>query len=396
MPKERRKNRWEHPHLKYAFCIERYGNVYTVIHGASPVAIKGLKWTPANKEIALEVLTNRYNEYGENNSSEITNTKTIAEKNLHDTVVEFSKLHFPKWSLPTRHSYNVAFHSYLPDNYLLSDIDTIRNMINTQIKKLGHHPNTQLKYLSKLNTFFKYCIDQEYITRNPVINPMKPEPVPPVIKVFSREEVEQIIHYMANYSAMKFKDSRSEYRASIKYETNLKQLALMVEFVSYSGLRISEALKLWWDVPEAPLILNDVHKRKSVITEKSIIIDGKRSTHKTPRIREFPLSLVPELFPIIEKLKEFKEANKGKVFRWNYSSKIEIMLRDVVAELKLEGDRSFHILRKTALNYWEKSLGIPANISKYMAGHSAATREKFYSTEPSADELINMFDKFRD
>lgn len=396
MPRERRKNRWEHPHLKYAFCIERYGNVYTVIHGGAPVSIKGLKWTQENKSIALEILTNRYNEYI-NPTSELAtaSNQSPKEKSLHDCIIEYSKLYYPKLSVPTRHSYTVAFHSYLPDNYLITDIDSIRGMINSRLAELKHHPNTQLKYLSKLNQLFQYCIDQEYITRNPVIRPMKPEPVETLVKVFTRFEVNMIVEYLNNYHLQEFENGSKKHNAEIKHKTNTKQLALLIEFLSYSGLRISEALKLWWDVPNAPLIKNDIYKRKSIISGNKIIIDGKRAVHTKPKIREFPIDIVPALMPIINQLEEFKDVNNGKVFRWGYASKIEQTLKETIAALNLESDRNFHTLRKTALNYWEKNLGIPAEISKYLAGHSLSTREKFYSLEPTADELVNMFDKYK-
>lgn len=390
MPKERRKNRWEHPHLKYAFCIERYGNVYTVIHGNPPAVIKGLKWVPKNKELALSILTDRYNKYIEHTPNELSKAIQSVEKQLSEIIIEFSKLHFPKLSEGTRKTYITAFNSYLPDDYPITNVDAIRAMIQNQTVFLKHNPNTQLKYLSKLNRLFQYCIDQEYITRNPVINPMKPAPVPTPIKVFTRDEVNLIVDYVSNLVNKDTKKTIDE-----KRKINLEQIALLVEFISYSGLRISEALNLWWDVPNAPIIMNDPQQRRSIITDTVLVIDGKRSIHTKPRVREFPLKFIPELLPIIEKLKEYQEVNNGKVFKWSYTSKAELQLKEIVSALKLEEGRSFHTLRKTALNYWEKELGIPAHISKFLAGHSAATREKFYSTEPSGDELLNMFEKLK-
>lgn len=395
MPKERRKNRWEHPHLKYAFCIERYGNVYTVIHGNPPAVIKGLKWVPKNKELALSILTDRYNKYIEHTPNELSKAIQSVEKQLSEIIIEFSKLHFPKLSEGTRKTYITAFNSYLPEDYPITNVDAIRAMIQNQTVFLKHNPNTQLKYLSKLNRLFQYCIDQEYITRNPVINPMKPAPVPTPIKVFTRNEVNMIVEYLNNYHLQDFENGSKKHNAEIKHKTNTKQLALLVEFLSYSGLRISEAIKLWWDVPNAPLIKNDIYKRRSIISGNKIIIDGKRAIHTKPKIREFPIDIVPALMPIINQLEEFKDVNNGKVFRWGYVSKIEQTLKEAITALNLESDRNFHTLRKTALNYWEKELGIPAHISKFLAGHSAATREKFYSTEPSGDELLNMFEKLK-
>lgn len=389
-----KRKRWNHPHFKYAYCIERGGTVYTVIHSGPPLAIKGIKFTAANKDIAMEVLTNRYYEYQKTVFG--VDIKEIKEEmTLYSVIKEFSQYHFTKFSKGTIYSYITAFNSYLPNDYPITQISDIRNMIDEQLKTLKHHPNTQLKYLSKLNQLFQYCLDQEYITRNPIITPMKPEPVAPTVKYFARDEINSIVKYFNNYANKEFANGSLKNNAIIKVETNYKQMALLVEFLSYSGLRISEALNLWWNHEDAPVIKNDTLNRKSIITDSSIIVDGKRTIHTKPRVREFPLHLVPTLFSVIENLKSFQDVNENKVFKWKIASKVEGMLREAITDLGLEEGRSCHSLRKTALNYWEKELGIPSAISKYMAGHSEATREKFYSYEPSADDLLNMFNKYK-
>ena len=394
MPKPRSRKRWEHPTYRYGYCIERYGNVYTVIDNAPPVVIKGMKWKPENRNEAIRVLTDRIRIKQELDKENPAQKAIEAQpKTIFEAFEEFSAIEFSKLEKSTIQSYTAALANYLPNDTSLLEISNIRKTIIEQKDKLNHAPNTQLKYLKRLNKFFNFCVSQEYMPRNPIVAGMKPDSIENEIKTFEKEELSAIYDYFISQKTVKIPMGDDKFRYRIRKSNEEKEIfAFMLEFIATFGTRGSETIKLWWDDKNAPLIPygNGI---KSLILQDRIIIDGKRSRRAKHRIREFPLDMVPNSYQVLEKFTKFRQLYGGKVFPWNVLVKPEIWFRDALIELKFETGRNLHSLRKTAINWWEKDLGIPSYICEYLAGHKKATRDKFYSKIPTADELLNMCNK---
>ncbi len=391
MPRQRTRKRWEHPTYKFAYCIERNGIVYTIIDGAEKVAIKGLIWDNKNKAEALKILDERLTEAHKVEEVESKEESDLRPKTLYEAVEEFSSIRFTKFDKATIKSYMTAFKAYLVEDLNLADINRIRAMIRERQTINKHAPNTQLKYLSKLNKLFEYCIDQEYISRNPILKDMKPDEVAPEVKLFTQDELNTLFDYFFNLEkvVIPLKGKPGKRVRNRNLAEDKKQFAWMIKFISMVGTRAMETINIWWDVPKAPLISNST--RKSVIQlPERIIIDGKRSRRAKPRVREFPLQLIPQVYEVIQELEKYKDINKGKLFKWNSVACLELWMRDALQELELEPGRNLHALRKTAINWWEKELGIPLHVCNYMAGHNQQTRDKYYGSNPTALELVNM------
>lgn len=394
MPKQRTRKRWEHPSYKYAYCVERYENVYTVIDNEPPIVIKGMKWKPENRNEALRILDERLREKQTTNS--VKQTRAINDripKTIYQAIAEFSSVEFKKFDKATIKSYLSAFNRYLPNDLLLNDVVGIRQLINDKLVEHTHKPSTQLKYLAKLNRLFEFCISQEYMPRNPILKGMKPDEEVNEVKAYTLDEMELLYEYFLNQNRVFIPMGEGKIRTRKRSESEEKEeYAYMLKLIATIGTRATETIKLWWNVQNAPIIPFSLNK-KSIILPNKIIIDGKRSKKSKPRIREFPIELVPQTLEVLELLEKYKERNNGKLLRWNTLAKPEYWLREAVKELNLEFGRSLHSIRKTATNWWEKELGIPSYICAYMAGHNQQTRTKYYEKDPTAEQLINMFDK---
>lgn len=394
MPKQRTRKRWEHPTYRYAYCIERYENVYTVIDNAPPVVIKGMKWKPENRNDALRILDERLREKQSFESGKLTQEAVDRiPKTIYQAIAEFSSVEFKKLDKATIKSYLSAFNKYLSEDLLLQDVVGIRKLINDKLIELGHKSNTQLKYIAKLNRLFEFCLSQDYMPRNPILKGMKPDEQENEVKPYTLEEMELIYDFFLSQKKVLIPvgDGKSRTRKR-SFSEEKEEYAYMLKLIATIGTRATETIKLWWDVPNAPVIPFSINKRSIVLPSK-IIIDGKRSKKSKPRIREFPLELVPQSYEVLELLRKFMEGNKGKLLRWNTLAKPEYWLREAVKELNLEPGRSLHSIRKTATNWWEKELGIPSYICAYMAGHNQQTRTKYYEKDPTAEQLVNMHGK---
>lgn len=388
MPKQSRTKRWEHSSYKNAYCIERYGNVYTTICGENAKVIKGLKWETKNKATALRILGERYVEYMKCRSGESIAIKK--DMMISEAYIEYIKVMFPNLTPNVQKRVHIAMKQYLPVNLPLANIKEIRDLIIEQKAEYNHKSAYLKKQLSILKRFFDYCIEQDYLVKNPVNRYMFPAIESNEVLMFSREEVNLMVDFLQSNSKIAIPLYGKTYYRSRSERESSAQYAQVIEFISYIGTRAEETLKIFWDEEAAPLIKGDKDFRKSIISDNHIIIDGKRSNYRVPVIREFPLELVPESYNILEKCKKFKEENNGKLFKYNSYASIERTIRNIVMELKLPNNRNLHSLRKTAINHWENELGINPYICAYMAGHSEDIRRKHYRVKPGAEELVKM------
>ena len=59
----RTRRRWDHPTYRYAYCVERYGNVYYVLHGGNAKALGNIIFKEANRKLALNLLDKKIEDY---------------------------------------------------------------------------------------------------------------------------------------------------------------------------------------------------------------------------------------------------------------------------------------------------------------------------------------------
>lgn len=370
MPKVRQ-NKWELEQYPNAFVYERDGKCYTYINGVRKV-IKGLSYIPSNRERAMQILVERIGGFYGSSADDFT---------VYSAFEEFAKSYFQRIGKPTQTAYIIAMKKLLPDDMLLEDVRLIKANILNNMQNSNLSQNTQLMYLHRLNRFFKYCVVNEYITSNPIDRIIKPQMSSNEIEMYSREEVNLIIDYL-NDKPVRF----SPYKSSSNYEVNYKEIALIVEFISYSGTRINETLNIYKEYNSAPFINNS--KQKSVIYDTHIVIDGKRTAFNKPKIRELPFALIPKLRDVTIRCIDFSP-NNPRLFG-DIKFVLYNQLKLVNKALGINENLSIHSLRKTAIHHWEKELNIRPDISAFMAGHSVAMKFKHYANVPTANELLKM------
>lgn len=369
MPKPRSRKRWEHPSFRYAYCVERYGNVYTVVNGTPPMAIKGLKWSPENKCLAMEILHARIMETMQPRTEQRPAT-------IFSAIELYAELQFPAFNHLKRIRVLNVFKKYLSEDLPLSNILEIKKHIAKSTRMSGCAHNTLRKHYQILSNFFDYCIDNDLMHKNPVAGSPYRAEAPVALDLPTRQELTQLLRYLN--------------------EHNREELADLIRLISLSGLRISEAMRLYWDEAKAPYIANAEHMRvKSIISLQNdmMIIDGKRHAENIANIREFPLSIIPGLPEHIEIMLAKPAADDGRLIHWTALSKPRSWLNAAVTALDLPR-YTFHSVRTFATNWWEKELGIPGEICAYLGGHTIAVRDKFYKSAPTANELKNMLSQF--
>lgn len=228
-----------------------------------------------------------------------------------------------------------AFRHFLTADLSINNIDEIRDHINNNIAATTLSINNSRKILQALQRFFRFAVDEGYIERNPIINTMIPSAVKPDKKIFSPEEVEQIIEYFA--------DKKPE-------------LALLIKFISITGARISETINLRWED----------------INDTRILIHGKGN-----KDRIFPIKPFPELKQVLNDLRLFD--NDGKVFQWDAVTNLQIHLRNACTKLGFrEEKKSFHSIRKMRENQLIIEYGLDMNITAELMGHTRRVQEEHY------------------
>lgn len=386
MPKHTRKKRWEHPHLKSAYCIERYGNVYTTIFGRNARVIKGLKWDEANKETALRVLAERYyKELELLGNDEIVPSKSYMLSDGIKAFLEYKKSRVSAWSLV---GYKTAIKKLITSNYPC-DSKYIHSMVTQNYNKAyTRNPNTAIRYFSIVKHMFDYLATISYVEINPFNKQIHDKPVSQLGYMLSPAELEMIIEIISkqlpeSYSPLTNTESK-HYRTFI--------LLNLVLFLSKYGLRINEALNLHWeDSKDAPYIAYDNQKRRTIINNDVIIVDGKRSNFRIPKIREIPIDFISGGREVIDTLRENRI--NDKVFAGEKLQTISTRIMKVMIEANITEKARFHIFRRYAINYWEKEMNIPPYLCAYLAGHTLAVRQSSYNEMPNATSLLRMIEK---
>ena len=338
-----RKQRWDHPLYNIGFCINRKGIVYTEINGVRLTT--NLKWNPNNKQLALEILEKRVLEHLNPKVEE----EPVAKRSVFTLIKEFSKIHFPNVSVATQRKFKQSCSHFLKKDFLLDDFENLKNHIHDNIHKSKLHQNSKQKLLQALKQIFSYAIEEGYMVRNPIKKNAIPKPVKPEYVIFSVDDVNSLIDYFAQQNKIEF--------------------SLFIKFISITAVRVNEAIQIYW----------------SDIDEEKILIHGKGN-----RDRPFPINAFPEIFPVLEELKQFKDTNNGKLFKWNSYAKLEKWIRDAVSELGIENKGNFHAIRKMRENQLIQDEDLDLNIVAEILGHTKRVQEKHYLDVLGAKKLTEI------
>jgi integrase/recombinase XerD len=97
------------------------------------------------------------------------------------------------------------------------------------LEKLGHSQSTRARHLSSIKQFFKFCIEEGYLSTDPssqLSGPKSPKQLP---KTLTLEEVDALLHVVKTHGKTKFEKARNR---------------CLMELLYASGMRISELMSL--------------------------------------------------------------------------------------------------------------------------------------------------------
>lgn len=355
-PLKKNKERWISSKYNIGYLEPRNGIVQTRICGKRQTT--HLKWLEKNKKEAIRILEERIKLFL-HPELEVFNEERTKPTTLFDAIREFKNARFKDYSINVKVVYRRTFNYFFSTDMVLNYEKILQHIISKNSEsKLK--PSTRKKYLIQLRRFFEFCIERQFLEKNPVgiIGiPKVPKKVSKLI--YEREEVESIVGYFMN-------------------KPHLIEYGLLFKFLSQTGLRIGEALSLKWE---------DVNGF-------GFRIHGKGDVE-----RYFPI-VNPEdnsiLFPEVQELLEIlKGINKDKVFRWNSPAQPQFHLNEAMKKLGIqkrinEHSRSIHTFRATAEFWWENELMLPFDVICDLAGHSMAVREGHYRKERGMKEIAKV------
>lgn len=347
MPRLAKNNRWRHPIYKNAYCYRRsYGSdaVYMSVNGIRKAS--NIRWNENNRQIALEALDEFYHEI---------NTPQATPHNMK--LLEAVKL-FIKESQTTLDDFTIKHYLAIFSRIFLIDMPLsnvigIKEMVTQAFNNYyaDKAANTKNKAMQRLSRFFDYCVENDYIDKNPITKNLIPKREKVPVLTYTFKQIEIILNY---------------------FETKNERMYYYIKFALLTGVRVGEFLNLQW----------------SDFSDKAIHL--KMTKTKTPRV--FPIAHFEELTPVISKLRELNPdkpcalATKDAVRSILYRAFREI---EQIHNIDLNG-LSFHNFRKTAINIW-RDLGIEAEIRALMAGHSIKEEYESYLSDPNSDFYEKYF-----
>lgn len=338
------KNRWIISRFPGCYCYERHGRVHTNVYGDRKAIKPQIAWHKDNKELALEVLQNRINDYYLNKKSEVKNT-------LFNLLNIYAETHFQNYNSETIKKYKQAKTALLTNDLHLDKDTEIRAMVMENLNKTNWSINTKRKQLSLVSAIFNYATEIGLIDKNPILKSMIPKEQKLIIVAFTRTEINSIENY---------------------YKAKNYEMSLLIKFIGITGVRISEALNLTWD--------------RVYFENKKIIIDGKGNAE-----REIPL-FFDGLIDCLDELKKYTYEN-NKVFKWKLQDYPSMLLEKAKKELNINKKVAFHGIRKMRENELILEYKNDPTIVARILGHTPAQQAKHYLLVLGAEEMEKLMKK---
>lgn len=250
----------------------------------------------------------------------------------------------------TIRGYKLALKTFFPENSLLKKDIIIRGvqkfLDNCLIDKQSLKTITKNTYINKLQVFLNFCMDNDYLSERVSLKKyMKPVTIEPK-KPYTIIELEQIINNI---------------------EKTDEEFSLLIKFMSLTGCRISESLKLEWkDI--------DFYS-KCIKFNNKIHVD---EFDKFPIYDE--LGLLLEQLKILSS-KRNEQSKQKKVFYWEPSSTSRLARRLSNTETKLgikKQGQGFHRIRNYFCNVMIDKGFSPSQVQDLMRHRDYRTTLKHY------------------
>lgn len=336
--------RWIHPNYRKAYVF-KYSNGMAYTSVDSKREATGYYFLPKNKRVIMEILNSRLNAK--------SLPLEIAEKTILELVQRFKSDKMTKLHPNTIAHYNMIFKEFFDKNYSLSDVVGIRDRILTVRSSLKLADNTIRKRFVRLKSLFKFGIELEWMTKNPIVSGMVPTYKKRKVVIATNEEIQILINHFNSINNFK--------------------MAYLIEVASLTGMRMQELLDIRW---------NDIRAQ-------DLVIHGKGS-----RERNFPINAFPRLNEIFNILKA-----KGleSPFPWKAQQVPARRLKEAIAKIKAQSEASgdlkdlshisMHVIRKSTVNLWKKK-GISFEYRNKVMGHSREIEKDHYLLDPELEEIV--------
>lgn len=142
---------------------------------------------------------------------------------LKEFILEVEIKNYSKRTLKSYRNNNLLFFNYLEEEFKITEIEDLnKNHIKSYIKylnKRGHKPTYINSILKTIRSFLVYCIDEEYINKNPCEKVKWVKEEKKVIKTFSNEEVYKM---MKVYKYNSYINTRNRCIMAMLFDTGIR------------------------------------------------------------------------------------------------------------------------------------------------------------------------------
>jgi integrase len=209
-------------------------------------------------------------------------------------------------------------------------------------------PSTAIKKLERLRSFFKFCVDRDWIQKNPAKALKAPKEILIVTKPYDEAEIEKIAWAIPLFP-----------KKGIYGEDNRGRIKAFVSVLRWTGLRIRDVVQL----------------HRSKVSDTHIIV----RTQKNGK---------PVKLPLHPEMKAALASMKGEYFFWSGSGNPKSCVGDWQRTLRRLGVLAgVHIHAHRWRHYFATQLlskGVPVSEVAAILGNSARIVEKHYSQWISA------------
>jgi len=337
----RAEKRWRHSWYRQAYCYPRTMKDGSVLVYTSVDTVRkatGIEWKPQNKVHAMRILERRR---AEAHQPAIAITTTITTQEAVETFIQYK---LSRQSKNTIKSYMQAFERYLTAGHDLNNYIAWQKHF-VEINKLVDISNSSKSiYLTRIKTFFKFCMEKRWCDYNPVSQDIIPKAEAKGVAVPSDDELLAILRHL--------NAKTSQY----------------VKFICITSMRRAEALALTADS----------------IKEDHIYIRGKQN-----RDRIFPTNIdILNKFNVQDELFDLSELLQYIPFGWITTYTPNKNVTNACEKLGIH--YTMHSFRKWAINRW-RSIGINTELRSLLAGHSVAVQYKHYASMANIDYFNDNF-----
>lgn len=333
MPTKRKKNNWQHPLYKTGYVKNRDGNCQLVINHNTKQFRKSipLAFMPQNRDIALSLL--------EEYIFIVVYHRTVKIDTLKEIFDKFMELKKDTLKKDSIKKYNQAFNSFLNDS--VTTQDDVQKVILDSMIKSNLSSSSKNKQLTLLKGFFNFCIDNNYLLKNPITKTLIPKFKAKDIEDYREEEISKIIDF---------------------FDKKNKKIKQLIQLINYTGMRIQEAISFK---------LEDV--KDGIITVKG----------KGDQTRFIPLSISPELNTLLQDFEPFT---------WKTYDYPSSRFKLACEELKINY-LGFHGLRKSFENKLIQK-EIPSDLVAEILGHTPEIQRKHYKKKTNAKQIKLRSEKY--